>query len=116
MRKEVLEASHGLDDALNTLSGLLNNDVISTLNAESLIEASYRHQLVAHQFLQDKVCARAPMDTILLPYLDAREKAISPALQLQHLWLVALARRSGDYHRRTVRRFDCTPQMAWQRR
>ncbi|MEA7515255.1 glycine/betaine ABC transporter substrate-binding protein, partial [Salmonella enterica subsp. enterica serovar Virginia] len=26
VRKEVLEANPGLDDALNTLSGLLNND------------------------------------------------------------------------------------------
>lgn len=53
VRKEVLEANHGLDDALNTLSGLLNNDVISTLNARVDIEHRTPQQ-VAHQFLQDK--------------------------------------------------------------
>ncbi len=42
-----------LDDALNTLSGLLNNDVISTLNARVDIEHRTPQQ-VAHQFLQDK--------------------------------------------------------------
>ncbi|ELY12358.1 OpuCC, partial [Salmonella enterica subsp. enterica serovar Enteritidis str. 436] len=52
-RKEVLEANPGLDDALNTLSGLLNNDVISTLNAQVDIEHRTPQQ-VAHQFLQDK--------------------------------------------------------------
>ncbi len=41
VRKEVLEANRSLDDALNTLSGLLNNDVISTLNAEVDIEHHY---------------------------------------------------------------------------
>ncbi|ECR7624703.1 osmoprotectant ABC transporter substrate-binding protein OsmX [Salmonella enterica] len=53
VRKEVLEANPGLDDALNTLSGLLNNDVISTLNAQVDIEHRTPQQ-VAHQFLQDK--------------------------------------------------------------
>ncbi|KJT00213.1 glycine betaine ABC transporter substrate-binding protein, partial [Salmonella enterica subsp. enterica serovar Heidelberg str. SARA40] len=38
---------------LNTLSGLLNNDVISTLNAQVDIEHRTPQQ-VAHQFLQDK--------------------------------------------------------------
>ncbi|HFX6704963.1 TPA: osmoprotectant ABC transporter substrate-binding protein OsmX [Salmonella enterica subsp. enterica serovar Napoli] len=53
VRKEVLEANPSLDDALNTLSGLLNNDVISTLNAQVDIEHRTPQQ-VAHQFLQDK--------------------------------------------------------------
>ncbi|EDX2008581.1 molybdopterin-dependent oxidoreductase [Salmonella enterica subsp. enterica serovar Rough O:z4,z23:-] len=53
VRKEVLEANPGLDDALNTLSGLLNNDVISTLNAQVDID-HHTPQQVAHQFLQDK--------------------------------------------------------------
>lgn len=44
VRKEVLEANPGLDDALNTLSGLLNNDVISTLNAQVISSIARRNR------------------------------------------------------------------------
>lgn len=53
VRKETLEANPGLEDALDTLSGLLNNDVISTLNAKVDIDHETPQQ-VAHQFLQQK--------------------------------------------------------------
>lgn len=88
VRKEVLEANPGLDDALNTLSGLLNNDVISTLNAQVDIEHRTPQQ-VAHQFLQDKgLLSGAPMDTIHYMLDNAGYLA---SLTFQHLWLVALA-------------------------
>ncbi|WOI92279.1 osmoprotectant ABC transporter substrate-binding protein OsmX [Citrobacter koseri] len=53
VRKEILDAHPGLDDALNTLSGLLNNDVISTLNAQVDIDHQSPQQ-VARTFLQQK--------------------------------------------------------------
>lgn len=53
VRKDVLEANPGLEDALNTLSGLLNNDVIATLNAQVDIDHQTPQQ-VARKFLQDK--------------------------------------------------------------
>ncbi|HFZ8993554.1 TPA: osmoprotectant ABC transporter substrate-binding protein OsmX [Citrobacter freundii] len=53
VRKEILDANPGLADALNTLSGLLNNDVISTLNAQVDIEHRSPQQ-VARTFLQQK--------------------------------------------------------------
>ncbi len=43
VRKEVLKPIR-LDDALNTLSGLLNNDVISTLNAQSISSIARRNR------------------------------------------------------------------------
>lgn len=51
VRKDVLENNPGLAEALNTLSGRLNNDIISELNAKVDIE----HQIienVAREFLQ----------------------------------------------------------------
>ena len=51
VRKPILDANPGLDDALNTLSGLLNNDVISTLNARVDIDHE-SPQKVAREFLQ----------------------------------------------------------------
>ncbi|MEO3988746.1 osmoprotectant ABC transporter substrate-binding protein OsmX [Pseudocitrobacter cyperus] len=53
VRKEVLEANPGLEEALDTLSGLLNNDVIATLNAQVDIDHKTPQQ-VARKFLQDK--------------------------------------------------------------
>lgn len=52
VRKEILDQTPGLADALNTLSRLLDNDVISTLNAKVDIEHQSPEQ-VAHQFLND---------------------------------------------------------------
>lgn len=52
VRKEILDQTPGLADALNTLSRLLDNDVISTLNAKVDIEHQSAEQ-VAHQFLND---------------------------------------------------------------
>ncbi|NBD00781.1 osmoprotectant ABC transporter substrate-binding protein OsmX [Atlantibacter hermannii] len=51
VRKPILDANPGLEDALNTLSGLLNNDVISTLNAKVDIDHE-SPQKVAREFLQ----------------------------------------------------------------
>ena len=53
VRKDVLEANPGLEEALDTLSALLNNDVIATLNAQVDIDHKTPQQ-VARQFLQDK--------------------------------------------------------------
>lgn len=53
VRKETLAANPGLEDALDTLSGLLNNDVISTLNAKVDIDHE-TPQKVAQEFLQQK--------------------------------------------------------------
>lgn len=53
VRKEVLEANPGLEEALNTLSGLLTNDVISTLNAKVDIDHQSPHK-VANDFLRAK--------------------------------------------------------------
>lgn len=53
VRKEVLEANPGLEEALNTLSATLNNDVIATLNAQVDIDHQTPQQ-VARKFLQDK--------------------------------------------------------------
>ncbi len=53
VRKETLAANPGLDEAMNTLSGLLNNDVISTLNAKVDIDHESPQQ-VAREFLQQK--------------------------------------------------------------
>ncbi|WP_269472297.1 glycine betaine ABC transporter substrate-binding protein [Leminorella richardii] len=52
VRADVLEKTPGLAEALNTLSRLLNNDVISTLNAKVDIEHQSAER-VATQFLQD---------------------------------------------------------------
>ncbi|GKX49827.1 glycine betaine ABC transporter substrate-binding protein [Budvicia aquatica] len=52
VRKEVLDSTPGLADALNTLSRLLDNDAISTLNAKVDIEHQSAEQ-VANQFLKD---------------------------------------------------------------
>lgn len=52
VRSDVLKNTPGLADALNTLSRLLNNDVISELNAKVDIEHQSAEQ-VATQFLQD---------------------------------------------------------------
>jgi osmoprotectant transport system substrate-binding protein len=53
VRKETLAANPGLAEAMNTLSGLLNNDVISTLNARVDIDHESPQQ-VAREFLQQK--------------------------------------------------------------
>lgn len=53
VRKAILDANPGLDEALNTLSGLLNNDVISTLNAKVDIDHQSPEQ-VARDFLREK--------------------------------------------------------------
>ncbi len=53
VRKDTLDANPGLEEALNTLSGLLNNDVISELNAKVDIEHQSPQQ-VARQFLTQK--------------------------------------------------------------
>jgi len=53
VRQEVLEANPGLEEALNTLSGLLTNDVISTLNAKVDIDHQ-SPQKVANDFLREK--------------------------------------------------------------
>lgn len=50
VRKPILDANPGLDEALNTLSALLNNDVISTLNAKVDIDHE-SPQKVAREFL-----------------------------------------------------------------
>jgi osmoprotectant transport system substrate-binding protein len=53
VEKSILEANPGLEEALNTLSALLDNDTISTLNAKVDIE-HLRVDEVAAQFLKDK--------------------------------------------------------------
>lgn len=53
VRKETLEANPGLEEALNTLSGLLNNEVIITLNAKVDIDHQTPQQ-VARDFLREK--------------------------------------------------------------
>lgn len=53
IEKSVLDANPGLEEALNTLSALLDNDTISTLNAKVDIE-HLRVDEVAAQFLKDK--------------------------------------------------------------
>jgi len=53
VRKETLAANPGLAEAMNILSGLLNNDVISTLNARVDIDHESPQQ-VAREFLQQK--------------------------------------------------------------
>lgn len=53
VRKETLEANPGLEEALNTLSGLLNNEVIISLNAKVDIDHQTPQQ-VARDFLREK--------------------------------------------------------------
>lgn len=53
VREDTLKANPGLEEALNTLSGLLNNDVIMTLNAKVDIDHQTPQQ-VAHDFLHEK--------------------------------------------------------------
>ncbi|NIY46381.1 glycine betaine ABC transporter substrate-binding protein [Cedecea colo] len=53
VRKETLAANPGLEEAMNTLTGLLNNDVISSLNAKVDIDHESPQQ-VAREFLQQK--------------------------------------------------------------
>lgn len=53
VRKEILDANPGLEEALNTLSGLLDNNVISTLNAKVDIDHQ-SPQKVANDFLREK--------------------------------------------------------------
>lgn len=53
VRKDTLAANPGLEEAMNTLSGLLNNDVITTLNARADIDHETPQQ-VAREFLQQK--------------------------------------------------------------
>lgn len=53
VRKDTLAANPGLEEALDTLSGTLNNDVISTLNAKVDIDHETPQQ-VAREFLQQK--------------------------------------------------------------
>lgn len=52
VRAEVLESTPGLSDALNTLSRLLDNDIISALNAKVDIEHQSAER-VATEFLKD---------------------------------------------------------------
>ncbi|SEL63517.1 osmoprotectant transport system substrate-binding protein [Kosakonia sacchari] len=53
VREDTLKANPGLEEALNTLSGLLNNDVIMTLNAKVDIDHQTPQQ-VARDFLHEK--------------------------------------------------------------
>lgn len=53
VREDTLKANPGLEEALNTLSGLLNNDAIMTLNAKVDIDHQTPQQ-VAHDFLHEK--------------------------------------------------------------
>jgi len=53
VRKDTLAANPGLEEALNTLSGLLNNEAITTLNAKVDIEHQTPQQ-VARDFLHEK--------------------------------------------------------------
>jgi len=53
VRKDTLDANPGLEEAMKTLSALLNNDVISTLNAKVDIDHETPQQ-VAREFLQQK--------------------------------------------------------------
>ncbi|MTD39718.1 glycine/betaine ABC transporter substrate-binding protein [Erwinia sp. CPCC 100877] len=53
VRKDTLEANPGLAEALNTLSGLLDNETISTLNARVDIDHE-SPQRVARDFLKQK--------------------------------------------------------------
>ncbi|MFP2237188.1 osmoprotectant ABC transporter substrate-binding protein OsmX [Pseudescherichia vulneris] len=53
VRKDTLEANPGLDEALNTLSGLLNNEVITELNKRVDIDHQSPQQ-VAQDFLRSK--------------------------------------------------------------
>ncbi|WP_313162157.1 osmoprotectant ABC transporter substrate-binding protein OsmX [Kosakonia cowanii] len=53
VRKDTLEANPGLEEALNTLSGLLNNEVIISLNAKVDIDHQTPQQ-VARNFLREK--------------------------------------------------------------
>lgn len=53
VRKDTLEANPGLEEALNTLSGLLSNEVIISLNAKVDIDHQTPQQ-VARDFLREK--------------------------------------------------------------
>lgn len=53
VRKDTLEANPGLEQAFDTLTALLNNDVITTLNAKVDIEHQTPQQ-VARDFLKQK--------------------------------------------------------------
>lgn len=53
VRKDTLAANPGLEEALNTLSGLLDNEAITTLNAKVDIEHQTPQQ-VARDFLHEK--------------------------------------------------------------
>jgi Periplasmic glycine betaine/choline-binding (lipo)protein of an ABC-type transport system (osmoprotectant binding protein) len=53
VRKDTLEANPGLEEALNTLSGLLNNEVITELNKRVDIDHQTPQQ-VARDFLHSK--------------------------------------------------------------
>jgi osmoprotectant transport system substrate-binding protein len=53
VRKDVLEANPGLEEAMNTLSAQLDNDAISTMNAKVDIDHETPQQ-VAREFLQQK--------------------------------------------------------------
>ncbi|AIR01372.1 glycine/betaine ABC transporter substrate-binding protein [Pluralibacter gergoviae] len=53
VRKDTLEANPGLEEALDTLSGLLNNDVIAELNKRVDIDHQ-TFQQVARDFLRSK--------------------------------------------------------------
>jgi osmoprotectant transport system substrate-binding protein len=53
VRKDTLEANPGLEEALNTLSAQLNNDVITELNKKVDIDHQSPQQ-VARDFLRSK--------------------------------------------------------------
>jgi osmoprotectant transport system substrate-binding protein len=53
VRKDTLEAHPGLEEALNTISGLLNNEVITELNKRVDIDHQ-SPQKVAQDFLHSK--------------------------------------------------------------
>jgi osmoprotectant transport system substrate-binding protein len=53
VRKDTLEANPGLEEALDTLSGQLNNDVITELNKKVDIDHQSPQQ-VARDFLRSK--------------------------------------------------------------
>ncbi|EKY3232696.1 osmoprotectant ABC transporter substrate-binding protein OsmX [Cronobacter malonaticus] len=53
VRKDTLAANPGLEEALNTISGLMDNETITTLNAKVDIDHQTPQQ-VARDFLRDK--------------------------------------------------------------
>ncbi len=111
VRKEVLKPILALR-RLKQFFRLVNNDVISTPNAcVDRVEHRTPQQVASINFAGQKVSLYERLaDTIAI--ICWITQAISPQPYLSASLAGRAGRRSGDYHRRTVRRFDCTPQMA----